>query len=359
MAFFAVACGVEADYAGTAFPCDPEAPVCPAGMMCLAGICTGDGVGTPGAPSEPGSSDDGDDTTDDTGAPGPGACGENDETSWYRDSDGDGFGDPAVSQEACEVPDGYVADATDCDDEAELVHPNATEVCGDKVDNDCVGGDPCEASLVGHWPLLETGGAQALDVTAAGNHGVLRNGASFVAGDGVVFDGVDDFVEVPTAASYSTASGTVSLWFRPDQTGARSGVWSRDAAGNGNGGHVRLGVDANSALYARIQGTDSNAESSVGPVAVGAWHHAVLTYGPAGMKIYIGGVLRAENGYTGGTQNNLEPVVFGAETRSSEAGSAQPITEPFAGAVSDVRMYDRALSATEVSQLYDVTRTGR
>ena len=57
---------------------------------------------------------------------------------WYADDDGDGFGDAGDEWPACEQPVGYVADATDCDDDDAGVNPDADEVC-DAVDNDCDG----------------------------------------------------------------------------------------------------------------------------------------------------------------------------------------------------------------------------
>jgi len=58
----------------------------------------------------------------------------------YRDADGDGYGDAAVSIPGCDgsAPAGYVAEHTDCDDAAASVHPGAVEIC-DGIDNDCNG----------------------------------------------------------------------------------------------------------------------------------------------------------------------------------------------------------------------------
>jgi hypothetical protein len=59
-------------------------------------------------------------------------------STWYADTDGDGFGDAAVTSSACTRPTGYVSNATDCDDGDATAYPGATEIC-DGVDDDCDG----------------------------------------------------------------------------------------------------------------------------------------------------------------------------------------------------------------------------
>ncbi len=55
---------------------------------------------------------------------------------WYADADSDGYGDATITAEACEVPSGYVADDTDCDDDAGAVNPGSSEYCNG-FDDDC------------------------------------------------------------------------------------------------------------------------------------------------------------------------------------------------------------------------------
>ena len=56
--------------------------------------------------------------------------------AWYTDADGDGYGDPTLSEQRCDAPTGMVQDDTDCDDSTAAAYPGAVEVC-DEIDNDC------------------------------------------------------------------------------------------------------------------------------------------------------------------------------------------------------------------------------
>ena len=59
-------------------------------------------------------------------------------TTWYADTDGDGYGLSSMTEDACTEPTGYSTVPGDCDDESDAIHPGATEVCNE-LDDDCDG----------------------------------------------------------------------------------------------------------------------------------------------------------------------------------------------------------------------------
>jgi hypothetical protein len=123
-----------------------------------------------------------------------------DASTWYADDDDDGYGDPAVTAAACAEPSGYVADATDCDDNDDDVNPGATELCNG-VDDDCDGTlDEADAADASTWYA---------DADADGYGDVDTSTAACSAPSGYVADATDcdDTVTAVNPAATETCDG--------------------------------------------------------------------------------------------------------------------------------------------------------
>jgi len=75
----------------------------------------------------------------------------------YRDADEDGYGNALNTGQACDCAEGYVAAAGDCDDVDAGVHPEAEDICGNGVDEDCDGSPGARGELVGDMSLADAG----------------------------------------------------------------------------------------------------------------------------------------------------------------------------------------------------------
>lgn len=108
---------------------------------------------------------------------------------WYADVDGDGYGDPTNTVNACDQPEGYVYQGGDCDDTESYIHPGMPEDCTNLIDENCDGilGDNNFTIEEMHTDVYCGGtpdGAITLNVTPAqnyiiyywsnGNHGVTE-----------------------------------------------------------------------------------------------------------------------------------------------------------------------------------------
>ncbi len=63
------------------------------------------------------------------------------DTTYYRDWDGDGYGDTYSPYTTANRPSGYVINDWDCNDNDDTIHPGAAETRQDGIDQDCDGAD--------------------------------------------------------------------------------------------------------------------------------------------------------------------------------------------------------------------------
>jgi len=123
-----------------------------------------------------------------------------DATTWYVDSDGDGYGTDGVGYSSsytliqCNERDGYVVSNDDCNDASDSINPGVAEICGDGVDNDCSGSDlVCSSLVLDYNNDRSVGPGDVIDFIAD-----LFNGedSADLVDDGVLdFDDVKKFIK--------------------------------------------------------------------------------------------------------------------------------------------------------------------
>jgi Bacterial Ig domain/Concanavalin A-like lectin/glucanases superfamily/Right handed beta helix region len=174
------------------------------------------------------------------------------------------------------------------------------------------------------------------------------------------FDGTKDATLIlPHQPSYAVAAGTVELAFTADSVSGVRGLFSKDALNYGTGGHLTIHVEDGD-LVVRLQNTKQsftlNADNAI---TAGQLHHAAVTFGPGGFKLYLDGVQKDAGAYTGGIGGNAEPVVIGARQVNSGKQTADVLSDFFDGTIAKAALYDRALPAATIAELHaDLAPTG-
>ncbi len=216
-----------------------------------------------------------------------------------------------------------------------------------------------EPNLVSHWKFDEGSGAIAVD-SVGGNVGIIYGDAAWTAGqvDGALsFDGDWDYVDCGNTFASVTGSTTktITAWAKSD-----TADYSGQAAGNGRiitlyreSGYSGFSMLAKGSpatwqgLYA-IAGNLYNHIDSGLSVTANEWTHIALVQDGAGVYIYINGVLA--NSSTDGAAPTMRRLV-NADIGAYD-GEHGNINLFFEGAVDELMIFDRALSAEEIQQLY-------
>jgi len=198
------------------------------------------------------------------------------------------------------------------------------------------------SAFVGSVDNLIVKSLHSADTTPQSNHGTIY-GAD-VRNHGYEFDGVDDYMEVdmnfnPTASDFSVAY----LMKSNDVTRGDRHIVNLGRMFNEDGVWLFKAAVGNLVL----QYTDDGYRTeTIKAISNNTWYNVVSTYNSTNHSyvVYVDGVVE-KSGTTNGLVNNAVDLYIGALRPVSEYYS-------FNGNIADVRIYDRALSATEVGDLY-------
>jgi hypothetical protein len=207
--------------------------------------------------------------------------------------------------------------------------------------------------LVAYFPF----GGNANDASGNGNNGTVSNATLTSdrfgnANSAYSFNGANAYIDVPDSTSLHISSNfTLSAWIyqsAADQSGYRiidkvlAGTpagFTFDTWGNGSGGHTL-----------RLQAAAPTNPNVLGATAYSllSWHHVVAVVSGSNGWVYLDGIVNG-TGIVGNIPINTLDLYIG---RPHPNG-----VEWFNGKIDDVRIYNRALSATEIGQLYTLGAT--
>jgi hypothetical protein len=196
------------------------------------------------------------------------------------------------------------------------------------------------------------------DISRGGNNGTLVNGPTFNSGNGgsIVFDGVDDLVTVPDTPTLNTTSGTISVWFFNLGTYTTSNqaaeiVNKHTAVGSLNGYGITL-VNSSGTINAGgyVKNATTNYSLTLGSTILpSVWYNVTLTFQTNNQLIFYTNGTFSTSISVGSLTTNTQPLRIGT--------SNDTFWSPFNGRVATTQIYNRALSATEVLQNYNATKT--
>ena len=194
----------------------------------------------------------------------------------------------------------------------------------------------------------------ASDMSGNGNHGTV-NGASLspdrhgVAGKAYSFDGVDDFVQIEDHSSLDFNSTlTFHFWINPNnwEGSGTEGILTKKANDSSNGYVLYRDNNYKNNINFRYRGDGGDQNFfKTSSVSNNQWENWTVTYSGNTAKWYRNGQLDQEN-------TSLPNAMEMSNSEPLKIGYAQTWDYHFTGSIDDLRIYDRALTSSEVTQLY-------
>ena len=178
------------------------------------------------------------------------------------------------------------------------------------------------------------------DISRAGNNGIFPNVPSInnANGGSITFNGSNIYANVGNSPSLDLTTFTLATWFKSTiQTNQilMGKAYTISYYMNMGGGSFSLWTSGSTIGIPNIGLQDGN------------WHYVTATMVGTTKFLYADGILR-----TSGSGN-----IPATDSNSLYIGTSATVAIPFSGSIASAQVYNRALSATEVLQNYNATKT--
>jgi hypothetical protein len=189
------------------------------------------------------------------------------------------------------------------------------------------------------------------DLSGNGNNGTLVNSPTFTSsnGGGLVFNGTTQNISLPSSLTRLNTNYSVGVWFLP--TRAATSYLTSDWSVSGrnylftqeSNNKIRLAIGNGSTSQ------DSGFESNL-TLTTNAWHNATFVVNGTTRIIYMNGVFdnSAVGSFSGGVTSNARNIATSFDRNASDF---------FQGSISNIQFYNRSLSAAEILQNYNATKS--
>ena len=224
--------------------------------------------------------------------------------------------------------------------------------------------DTMTRGLVGYWSFDEGVGQTVYDGSNNSNNGTL--GASSAVGSddplwtadgksagGMNFDGVNDYVNFGDVYDMGTNDMTISMWYKTTDT--EYSLINKSLYASTNNRYFL--IDEGAGLYISFAGSSKVETTPVTGYNDGLWHNVVVVFDRDGlMKLYLDNVFKESNNISAQSAHDMQSShhLFLGRYNDDVAGQLPHSTFGILnGAIDEVRIYNRALSADEIRYHYN------
>jgi hypothetical protein len=189
------------------------------------------------------------------------------------------------------------------------------------------------------------------NLTGSSNTGTLTNGVSYNDSNSgsFIFNGTNNYIIIPENSALNTQTPTVEVWVKTNAT-TQSGFWFEK--GQVNTQYSLFQEGAVIQWRQNFSGSVTNLSTTTATyMNTTSWYQIVGTYTSGSRKLYINGTLVNSDAQTGTIATNANGMSIGVFGGYNGARGYY-----YSGNIASVKIYNRELSAAEISQNFNATR---